>query len=233
VAVVVLFLGGSCQFMPGYVAPKEPVRPAVDIRGRRVAVVPVTIPDDLELDEARVRRVESLIEAAMRDAGYDVIPAVRYEAIWDRLSEEAGGFFDPFTGHRDEALFSAAVDQLYREMEQEYHPGAYLYGTVVVAEAMVDDGYAQWDRVALPYPLWTLDDPILALSLEVVVEDSSRVEIFREAVGIGVLEKPDRLDDLTMVPVADRLGSEEEVARAVERVLAPLVRPPDSAAPSR
>ena len=187
-----------------------------------MAVVPVRLPDDLEAPDEVADAIDSLVAATLVDAGISIVPSARYSAIWQRLVEEAGGFYDPFTGRRDETKYDSAVTTLYRELDSLHAPTAWVYPEVWIVEAEVANGVAHWDGVAQRAGgAWFTT--ILALTFEVSVEDTSGVAIFKNGKGLELYERVDAQGDIEPMPRGLMFQNAARLSLVVRDVLGPLV----------
>lgn len=199
-----------------------------DLRGKTVALVPASVPDELEGREAIGRLVDSMILATLAPADFTTVPAAEYAAIWDRLTREAGGFFDPYTGERDEPKFEAAVRQLHRELEALFHPDVLLYPELWIVEAPIRDGLAHWDGTQRQvYGIPVDGGAALALSLVVVMEDEGGQEVFNNGWGVGLYQWADLGSGGIRTATAEELFEAVFAGDAVAEVLAPLLKPPE------
>lgn len=187
-----------------------------------MAVVPIRLPDDVEMPESTAAVLDSLVAATLVEGGLPIIPAAHYSAIWQRLAEEAGGFYDQFTGQRDDAKYDAAVSALYREMDSLHAPRAWLYPEVWVVEAEVADGMAHWDGVAQRAGTgWYTT--LLALTFEVSVEDTSGVAVFRNGRGLELIERLGALGEIESIAPSRLFQNPTRTSLVVRSVLNPLV----------
>jgi len=188
-------------------------------QAQRLLLVPVRVPDDVRVSQETTASIDSAIAAHAATLGVEVIGAQEYAAIWQRLTEEAGGFFDPYTGRRDEPEFEAAVAQLYRELEERFQPNALLYPELIVVEAYVEGDLAEWSGTDQ-----RLDEPVepgsavLALTLAMAIDDIEGNELYYREAGLVILDASEG-----WIP-HDLLREEpQRIGRAVETALEPLV----------
>lgn len=204
----------------------DSVLPGADygLPAKRIVLTPVTVPDDLEILEDRVARIDSLLYAALLGAGYDVVPASEYAAIWDSLTAAAGGFFDPYTGERNEVQYDSAVTVLFATLKERFAPQVLMYPELWVTEAQVFAGYAYWDGYRDPFDLRYREGPVLALSLILTAEDLTPREILNHGTGVQVIERmgADHVS-LEMIDTELILVDSGATALAVERLVEPLV----------
>jgi hypothetical protein len=186
----------------------------------RVALAPVVLQTEIAVPESILVHLDSLIMEKLNVAGFDVVPSVVYDEIWTRLNEETGGFFDPYTGERDEALFNKAVERLKQELTEGFSPDALIYPEVWPVEAGVTYGTAHWDGVSRSASRLA---EVLALSLVVIVEDMDGTELYVNGGGLGVTEAWSRTLGIVTLPPLAAFQVEEWMTEAVDVALRPLV----------
>jgi len=225
-SILLLLADGACATLSVpefdlYVVPRD----TFDLRGKRIALVPLSVPSDIENPEPVVAGLDYTTEHFLRSVGADLVPASEYRKIWNRLTAEAGGFFDPFTGQRDEPKYQAGVRQLMKEMHRDFHPDAFLYPELWVVEAPVMSGTARWDGTSQEFGPAVLGVEVaLALTIAVVVEDSSGNELFANGRGLQLLERFDAdSDEIEMIPRDELFQDAEMMSAAVFAVLSPLL----------
>ena len=219
--IIVLAAGVWGCFLPpaqntgGFTVPPE----RFFARTERLQLVPARIPDDVRVSQDVVAAIDSALAVTAALLGVEVVPAHEYATIWRRLTREAGGFFDPYTGRRDEPEFDAAVSQLYRELEERFHPDALLYPELIVVEALVEGNEARWGGTAQ-----RLDDApepgsaVLALTLAVAIDDLEGNELYYREAGLVILDEAEG-----WVPHEALREDPAVVVRAAGAVLEPLV----------
>jgi len=188
-------------------------------RVRKIALVPAAVTADVPVPERVLLELDSLIERKVEAAGFSVVPAFVYSEIWRRITEEAGGFYDPFTGVLNEERLQAATERLLQEIGDLHAPDAWLYPELWVVEAEVERGFARWDGATEPVS-WYLGSPVQALSLVVSLEDTAGTVLYVNGGGIAVL---DEWAGWVVPRDADQLFDKpEKLITAVERSLGPL-----------
>ncbi len=214
---------------------------------RVVALAPVRPPAELVIGEHGLARLDTLLDARLREAGFAVVPATEYAQIWQVVLERVGGVYDPQTGVPDDARLAEARLQLADELELAFGADAILYPELWVEDVPFSDGRAEWHGVSegvvriapaiVDAVLGTLaafgdaghtdteypSGVVRALSLHVFVEDLAGVETYRRAGGIRVLERMGwHAGDWRPVDSEELLSDPERNRRAVEVALAPL-----------
>ena len=187
----------------------------------RVVLAPTVVQTDVLVPESILVQLDSLIVRKLNSAGFDVVPSFVYEEIWTRLNEEAGGFFDPYTGEQDQELFDETVEQLKQELRDGFDPDAIAYPEVWPVDVPVSYGRAMWDGVERPASGLV---EVLALSLIVVVEDMDGTELYVNGGGLGVTQAWDRTLGIVPLPPAAIFQPEDCLANAVDVSLNPLLQ---------
>jgi len=188
---------------------------------KRVVIAPVVLQTDVAVPEAVLQRIDSLIAGELTASGFEVVPSLVYEEIWMRLNEEAGGFFDPYTGERDDERFEAAVSQLKLELQQGFDPDALVYPEIWPVEVPVSYGVASWDGVK--QSSFNVNDVTLALSLVIVIEDMGGKELYVNGGGLEVAEMWSRALGVVRRPTSNMFRDEERLINAVQIALQPLL----------
>jgi hypothetical protein len=164
-----------------YIVPRD----SFDLRSKRIAIVPLSVPPDIEEPDSVINHFGGLIEGFLTRTGVDIVPAREYRAIWNRLTQEAGGFFDPYTGLRDEPKYRAGVAQLMKEVHERFEPDAFLYPELWVVEAPLSSGTAHWDGASrdldpAPFGIESVWAVTLAVVIEVLVRQLAGRQNFEE-----------------------------------------------------
>ncbi len=208
---------------------------------KRIALAPIVVPLELGISESTKLRFDSLIEAKLKDAGFDTFPAKNWGEVMERILLEVGGVFDPRTGSPDETKVKTVLARTGNEIRGRFQFDAVLLPRVHVVKADWGSAWANWDgvREALASGLGTLGAPnargtIPALSLVVSVggPDPDAPALYRQRAGIQVLQKltpfPERIFGKMFVPVPqdELLTNDERNRAAVEIALGPLVKKP-------
>jgi hypothetical protein len=196
---------------------------------KTIALAPVAIPEDLENKEQLKAKFEALVESKLQKAGFVVIPSREYAEIWDRMTKQMGGYFDPVTGRLDEAKFKAVKEHCLREMHTKFNADAVLHSGIRVVTAKFEQSKAVWHGTSESLSsVWatlfvTHRGTVPALSFGVDVEDTNGVDEYVNWGGIQVLSK---ISGGKLVPIAQNelLASEERNTAAVNIALDPLVR---------
>jgi|GEM_PF-2075317 len=226
-ASLAAFLGLGCQTTPThqdpFVIPRQQFLDSVNT----VVVASVAVVGQLSVSDSTLELVERLIEERMSDAGFSVVPASEYVAIWDRIAGSAGGFFDPYTGERDEERFEAAASLLRDEIMERFKPDALLYPEIWEVEVPFTHGDARWGGMSqLVEGARVYSGNALAASLFVVVQDTLGNELYVKEAGIQLLERME-LGEMTPIPDEEVFSDTTWVKAAVQMALDQLVAKPE------
>jgi hypothetical protein len=199
---------------------------------KRVALLPVR--GGAALPEPVRAKFDSLIEVKLREAGFSVVPARESGDIYDRMTKQLGGIFDPATGKRDESKSKTAIDYTRRELSTKFNIDAVLYPTILSVGARFAANLASWDGVAestiAPGSYGSaLIGTITALSLAITIEDRAGAVVYVNRGGIQLLTKIQReglfqAPKFVAVPPIELFANEERTVAAVNIALAPLVK---------
>jgi hypothetical protein len=188
---------------------------------RTVALAPLELPEmaprkDLE------QRYRLALEKKLTQLGYKVVGGDGYGEAWQAAQVAVGGFFDPYTGLRDESRSHAARAQVFAQLQQRYGITAVVYPAIVTRSAAFGWAGASWDGASYSVPM---DKPyagqILAYSLQVEIADGAETTLFMHRGGIqvamGIIDgRP------VMLPEGQLFSDPARDTHAVEIALAPL-----------
>lgn len=223
---VLLVIGSmvpACQRSFGLETPSQIPPQSFFDSVRTVAVAPTSVVGDISIEDSTLTYLESLIEEHLREAGLTVVPAIEYAEIWDSIANESGGFFDPYTGERDEEKFQAAANQLMAVMSQRFEYDALAYPEIWEVETPFSDGDARWGGAAQLIPGGRgYSGDVRAATLFVAIQDSSGNELYVQEAGIQVLEYM-LMGRLTPLPPERLFADTTFIPAAVSRALDPLV----------
>jgi hypothetical protein len=207
-----------------------------------LVLTPVSLPSELDPYGDHMEEFDSLIASVLGQADFTLIPAHEYTILWEGVMEQAGGFFDPVTGERDEEKFAVARDSLFSLLAEVYHPDALLYPEIWIVGAPYSEGTARWDGTSQGLigfgtrlidalgavfsgsesnlPEGTVD----ALSLVIFIESMEGEELYMKSGGIQVMQKVGRDPrDIETVPDDEILSDHERNRKAVVTALKPLL----------
>ncbi len=201
---------------------------------KTIALTPVRLSKDIvRYDSARVE-FDSLLTKALQQAGVTVVPSKEYEEIRRQVIEEVGGLFDPLTGAPDTTKTKQVPERCRRELRAKFNADAFLYASIVPVKASFNSGKVKWHGasqsllkkkgglVGFFASGKNYRGSLSALSLVVVIDDTSGVNMFRHAGGIQVLLKISG-SDLVPVPKETILADHERNQAAVRLALEPLL----------
>ena len=171
------------------------------------------------VDSIAERTLSSELEAA----GFSVIPSFVQEEIWTRITEDAGGFYDPLTGELDQDRFDTGVEQFRAELQTKQAPDAVLYPHVWSAEVDAALGKAIWDGVS-ESGSYRLGNVVLVRSYVVVIEDPEGTPLYVNGGGLHLAERWDSAQrEIVGVPVHGLCAAPERIVQAVAIALGPLI----------
>ena len=196
-----------------------------------VALAPMGAPRDFEDPTSATDRFMRLMEVQLRDAGLTLIPADTSRALWDSLTAEVGGYFDPATGEVDEPKLRMLRGRLYRALRARHDVDAMLFSSLVVVGAELKSDRASWDGTsqgAGKGKFWKAllgvshSGTIPALSLRVVLSDTADTDLYVNAGGIELLAKVST-SGFVDVPRHELFLNDERNVKAVTLALGPLL----------
>jgi hypothetical protein len=170
---------------------------------KMIALAPVCVctSDKISNPEPVIARYNAYLEKELLAGGFRVVPVQEAEAIWKRLSDSVGGFYNPTTGARDSAKVTAARARARRELQDRFGADGWLHPQIVVVGADFSGGTAKWDGAKESYQ--SFGGKLLAalvgvrtygtssaLSLLVVLEDMQGKAEYANRGGIQLLFKP-------------------------------------------
>ena len=213
----------ACYFGPPPANPYAVPRQVFFDSVRTVVVTSASVVGEIAIADSILTYFETHIEKGLRDAGLSVVPATDYATIWQRITDETGGFFDPYTGERDEQTFQIAVERLQNELVEQFDPDALLYPEIWEVDAPFSGGHASWSGTTQTVRgSGGYSGDVRAATLYVVIQDFAGNELYAQEAGIQVVEYMLR-GQLTRL-TAERLFSDStSIPNAVSRVLDPLI----------
>jgi hypothetical protein len=210
-----------------------PERFAADIN--RVAMYPVTAPDDFEDPDPPRLLFDSLVGSALREAGFAVIAADSVSALWQRLVDSSGGLYDPLSGQRNDAVWNALRTRWWSDMRSRYGADAVVFPSIIAVQASFSENKPKWDGTSqgiesfggsLVRGLFGIsrEGTTPALSLRIQIEREGTV-LYRNQGGIEVIAKPagGPGSGWTPIPRAELFRDPERNVKAVRIALAPIV----------
>lgn len=213
-------------------------------RTRVIALAPVAFAVPPEDPAAAGSQFEALLDLKLRELGFTVVPSTEYKAIWDRLTKQVGGIFDPITGKRDDQKLKTVRGYLLEELRTKHRADAVLHPVIQVVKAPFNAGHARWHGMeeslrpeGLLAALFMADaaGTTSALSLLVTIEDSNGVDLYQQAGGIQVLVKLAPGRQFVSIPQNQLLTNADRNRAAVAIALGALSKeePKQDPAPDR
>jgi hypothetical protein len=195
--------------------PEQEIRQKI----KRVALAPVTLPSNLDDPEPVKAKFEALIQAKLREGGFTPVPSQEVDALWKRMKEQLGGFFDPITGKRDEAKFKTAREHLLREVNAMTKADAILHPSIQLVKVGFGNNEARWHGTSeslITGGFWG------AFSLYVTLEDINGVDQY---INVGGIQLAAKLSGHTFVAVPrnELFADEKRNQAAVNVALNPLI----------
>lgn len=202
----------------------------------KVALAPLDVAEIAQRAEVQARYRQGL-EKRLGELGLAVTGGEDYGPLWDAERAAAGGFFDPFTGRRDEDRLRTARGRVFAAMHQKYGITGIVYPSVVLTTAAYKQGTAKWDGVAdsvtstkgfgkLLDPSMQYMGELSALSLDIRIADADDRTLFEETGGIQVAEKFSG-GRVSPVPEPELFADASKDIRAMEIALRPLAAAPE------
>jgi len=189
-----------------------------------IVVASATVMGEIPMADSILTYLETLIEGKLREAGLTVIPASEYYAIWQRISELTGGFYDPYSGEQDEEKYQIALDSMYAELADRFDFDAIMYPEVWEVVAPFEGGEATWGGVTrLILGARGYSGEVRAATLYLVVQDKAGNELYAHEAGIQLLEYMQRGQLISIEP--ERLFEDTTwTVAAVLEALGPIIR---------
>ena len=197
---------------------------------KTLVVAPVTATGDLEVPEDAAAKLEAAIEERLGQAGFDIVPVFEYIGTWQHIADGYGGFYDSFTGDRNDVAFAAATDSLRSELRNRFDADGLFIPELWDGMAPFEWGVAKWDGATQEvFGAFPLSGEVRALSLVVHIEDLSGRELFTNAFGFATIEAWHNFDWLPL-DLDGVIGDSRLIATAVSGALEPIVslRPADT-----
>jgi hypothetical protein len=225
-----LWFQGCAQVAPPYDPFKIP-RNEFFVRTKVVALAPVGIAVNLENPDSTRTHFEALLDQKLRELGFTVISANEYKGIWEGLTKQLGGIFDPVTGKRDENKIKTLRGYLFEELRTKHRADALLHPVIQVVNAKFNAGHARWHGTSepvIPEGFWDrffigdAQGTTSALSLYVTIEDINGVDLYIQAGGIQLLAKLTSGRQFVAIPQNQLLTNMDRNKAAVDIALGAL-----------
>jgi hypothetical protein len=224
---VALLLSGCASSQAPYnpfKVPPEQWRGKVKI----VALAPMYASQGVENPTPVTEKFLGMIKTELRGAGLTIIEPTEVKVVWDSMSAKVEGFYDPKTGQRDEAKLKSLRTNIYRELKGRFNIDALLFSNLAIVGAKLDHDQAKWDGVSQGAGKKTFLKALIgvshygtvpALSLQVVLSDTTDTDLYQNAGGIEVAAKIGPNSQFDPVPREELFIDEERNVRAVHLAL--------------
>ena len=202
-----------------------------------IALSPVDIPPQLQVNVDAQRTFGALLAQQLRAAGFRIVPPDTTAVVWLHARDSLGGYFDTYTGKVIPAKRDSVMMTARRLLHDRHGADAWLRPAILVTGRPFTGGKVQWDGVeeesggsgGLLEAFFggTNVGTIPAASFLVSVEDLAGKEVYRGVGGIRLLA---RVRGKRLETVLDALATPERNAAAVHLALDSL---PAKLAPTR
>lgn len=219
---------------------RQPSRDELVARFHRLALAPLEIGATEQHDQAQARYAE-LLKDRLTQLGFEVVAAEDYATRWREELKNAGGVYDPFTGHADEAKRRAALVKVVGAVRDQHEVDAVVVPAIEARNAYLQDDYATWDGAKeLAVPTKRRFDAffglfhygyVRSLSLGVRFVDAEGEVLYE---GRGAIQLAEHLEGQRHVSVpesdlfADPAKDRQAVEIALKELEPPAVKRPES-----
>ena len=162
----------------------------------RIALYPVSVDGEVGPVPHARPIFDSLIAARVREMGFEVVPAVEQERIWNRLRDSIGGYYDTYTGGIILEKLRVVGAGTRRELAQRFGNGASLIARIIAVTIPFGGGEAKWHGTAQKSGgrgglagllVGRSVGQVSALSLIVLVQDTAGNRLYDGVGGIQLL----------------------------------------------
>jgi hypothetical protein len=200
---------------------------------RRVALIPLVI-GPIAQREAVIARYAQLLRPRLAAAGFEVVTGDDYSSDWEKITRDAGGFYDPVTGDLDQARFDAARRTALAAFAKRHDVRGAVFPVVVSRDASVVSGVAKWDGAeqlvadsdskfgAFFTVAGYLTAEFPALSLQLRIVDAGNATLYESYGGIQPLSQFEK-GRIVDVPESRLFGNLARDVAAVDLVTAELL----------
>ena len=218
--------------VPAELAPLRVARSEFFRTYSRLSIAPFAVPPVQQGESVR-SRVDGTLRAELQKRGFSIVADDQFAKLWAEEVASSGGFFDPFTGRRDEARWTAARQKVFKKLAADSGASAFLFAAIVKKPAQFQSGQAKWDGVkelVTTSKSWmgTMFNPnaafigqLDAFSLEIRVVDVDDRLLFEEYGGMQVAERMSG-GSLVPVPEPELFVDPSRDQRAIDLALRPL-----------
>jgi hypothetical protein len=221
-------LGVGCTTSTPHSSPFKVSEQEIRDRVKIVAVAPLPVDDDLPNDSQVREEFATLLINELNSLGFQTVPPVEYEQIFNRLRDEVGGFYDPITGKGDKEKYKKVQDLCRRELATKFHVDAILYSSFISFSVPFTYDVAVWcgtkeyvsDASWFQRAFASSYGRVSALSLSVVLMDTDGNKMYSRCGGIQLLAKATTA--YTRIPDSKLLTDHERNANSVKLALEPF-----------
>lgn len=143
-------------------------------------------------------RFDSLMTAQLKAAGVTVVPAAETRAIFNRLRDSIGGFYNTYTGRVIEEKLVSVTRGTRRELSARFGATVGLHASIIVWGVPFGGGTARWHGTSessggrgglAGFLIGRSEGQVPALSLAVFARDTAGHEVYEGFGGIQLLGK--------------------------------------------
>ncbi len=154
--------------------------------------------------EKEAGRIDGLVSAYLKNAGFKVIPQREFEQRWNAAERAFGNPVDPTSGKVNMRAFAQIMEQVRDDMREDFNLDAFVFTDLIELEVPFNGGIkhlARWDGVtrkpslqgpgnAVPADFdWNQGVPVA--SLQVSIFDSELQRVFFSRGGLEATEAID------------------------------------------
>lgn len=163
-----------------------------------VALWPLVLDREIGPVPGVQERFDSLMTAQLNAAGFTVVPTAETRAIYNRLRDSVGGFYDTYTGRVIEPRLASVTTGTRRELAARFGAMIMLQWTIIVRGVPFGGGTARWNGTSEPSGgrgglagllIGRSEGQVPALSLYVFAKDTANNTLYQGAGGIQLLGK--------------------------------------------
>jgi hypothetical protein len=107
-------------------------------KARSIVLAPLDIPDIAQQNSVQIRYREILTQALTK-LGFQVVGDQMYASLWAQEKATVEGFYDPYTGARDESKIAAARARIFANMREKFGAAAVAFPSIVVRQTLFED----------------------------------------------------------------------------------------------
>jgi hypothetical protein len=163
-----------------------------------IALWPVGLDREIGGAPGAPERFDSLITARLNAAGLTVIPAAETRAIFNRLRDSIGGFYNTYTGRVIQDKLASVTRGTRRELSTRFGATVGLHASVIVWGIPFGGGTARWHGTSessrgrgglAGFLIGRSEGQVPALSLAVFAQDTAGHALYEGVGGIQLLGK--------------------------------------------